>query len=94
MAGLCTSSQLELCPLPPHPPLQVIAQLELWNERNTSRYEKKVYVLPKHLDEKVRLRRRTAAPPSPTASSLRTCPILTPHLCRSHSCLFRTYSKP
>eukprot|EP01023_Acetabularia_acetabulum_P062959 TRINITY_DN783_c0_g1_i1.p1 TRINITY_DN783_c0_g1~~TRINITY_DN783_c0_g1_i1.p1 ORF type:complete len:492 (+),score=137.04 TRINITY_DN783_c0_g1_i1:174-1649(+) len=32
---------------------QVIAQLELWNERNTDRYEKKVYVLPKHLDEKV-----------------------------------------
>jgi adenosylhomocysteinase len=32
---------------------QVIAQLELWNERATGRYEKKVYVLPKHLDEKV-----------------------------------------
>lgn len=32
----------------------MIAQLELWNEKNTSRYEKKVYVLPKHLDEKVR----------------------------------------
>ncbi|THG13685.1 hypothetical protein TEA_007424 [Camellia sinensis var. sinensis] len=32
---------------------QVIAQLELWNERNTGKYEKKVYVLPKHLDEKV-----------------------------------------
>ncbi|KAK9865679.1 hypothetical protein WJX84_008644 [Apatococcus fuscideae] len=32
---------------------QVIAQLELWNERNSGRYEKKVYVLPKHLDEKV-----------------------------------------
>jgi len=32
---------------------QVIAQLELWNERTTGRYEKKVYVLPKHLDEKV-----------------------------------------
>jgi adenosylhomocysteinase len=31
----------------------VIAQLELWNERNSGRYEKKVYVLPKHLDEKV-----------------------------------------
>ncbi len=30
---------------------QVIAQLELFG--NTSRYEKKVYVLPKHLDEKV-----------------------------------------
>ncbi|MGL4630501.1 MAG: adenosylhomocysteinase [Leadbetterella sp.] len=30
---------------------QTLAQLELWN--NTSAYEKKVYVLPKHLDEKV-----------------------------------------
>ena len=30
---------------------QVIAQIELWN--NSGRYEKKVYVLPKHLDEKV-----------------------------------------
>lgn len=30
---------------------QVLAQLELWN--NTDQYEKKVYVLPKHLDEKV-----------------------------------------
>jgi len=30
---------------------QVIAQLELWT--NTAKYEKKVYVLPKHLDEKV-----------------------------------------
>ena len=30
---------------------QVIAQIELFG--NTSRYEKKVYVLPKHLDEKV-----------------------------------------
>ncbi|GAQ80541.1 S-adenosylhomocysteine hydrolase [Klebsormidium nitens] len=32
---------------------QVIAQLELWNERTSGKYEKKVYVLPKHLDEKV-----------------------------------------
>jgi len=32
---------------------QAIAQLELWNERTTGKYEKKVYVLPKHLDEKV-----------------------------------------
>ena len=32
---------------------QSIAQLELWNERDTGKYEKKVYVLPKHLDEKV-----------------------------------------
>jgi len=32
---------------------QVVAQLELWNERKTARYERKVYVLPKHLDEKV-----------------------------------------
>jgi adenosylhomocysteinase len=30
---------------------QVLAQIELWN--HTDRYEKKVYVLPKHLDEKV-----------------------------------------
>jgi adenosylhomocysteinase len=30
---------------------QVIAQIELFN--NTSTYEKKVYILPKHLDEKV-----------------------------------------
>tara|TARA_B100000945_G_scaffold319744_1_gene327702 strand:+ start:296 stop:1585 length:1290 start_codon:yes stop_codon:yes gene_type:complete len=30
---------------------QVIAQIELWN--NYKQYEKKVYVLPKHLDEKV-----------------------------------------
>ena len=30
---------------------QVIAQIELWN--NFEKYEKKVYVLPKHLDEKV-----------------------------------------
>ncbi|CAL5054957.1 unnamed protein product [Urochloa decumbens] len=32
---------------------QVIAQLELWKERSSGKYEKKVYVLPKHLDEKV-----------------------------------------
>jgi len=32
---------------------QCIAQLELWNERKTGKYDKKVYVLPKHLDEKV-----------------------------------------
>jgi adenosylhomocysteinase len=30
---------------------QVIAQIELWN--NPDKYENKVYVLPKHLDEKV-----------------------------------------
>jgi len=30
---------------------QVMAQIELWN--NYTKYEKKVYVLPKHLDEKV-----------------------------------------
>jgi adenosylhomocysteinase len=30
---------------------QVIAQIELF--KNTSSYEKKVYILPKHLDEKV-----------------------------------------
>ena len=32
---------------------QCIAQLELWNERKSGKYDKKVYVLPKHLDEKV-----------------------------------------
>ena len=30
---------------------QVLAQIELWN--NSSKYERKVYTLPKHLDEKV-----------------------------------------
>jgi len=30
---------------------QVIAQIELWN--NSDKYQKKIYVLPKHLDEKV-----------------------------------------
>ena len=30
---------------------QVIAQIELWN--NSEKYKKQVYVLPKHLDEKV-----------------------------------------
>ena len=34
---------------------QVIAQLELWNEKTTGKYDKKVYILPKHLDEKVGL---------------------------------------
>jgi len=32
---------------------QVLAQIELWKERNTGKYENKVYVLPKVLDEKV-----------------------------------------
>jgi len=32
---------------------QVVAQLDLWKERDTKKYEKKVYVLPKLLDEKV-----------------------------------------
>jgi adenosylhomocysteinase len=32
---------------------QVVAQLELWKEKETKKYERKVYVLPKHLDEKV-----------------------------------------
>jgi len=32
---------------------QVVAQMELWNERKSKKYENKVYVLPKHLDEKV-----------------------------------------
>ena len=30
---------------------QTLAQLELWN--NSDKYENKVYMLPKHLDEKV-----------------------------------------
>lgn len=30
---------------------QTLAQMELWN--NSASYENKVYVLPKHLDEKV-----------------------------------------
>jgi adenosylhomocysteinase len=30
---------------------QTLAQIELWS--NSSNYENKVYVLPKHLDEKV-----------------------------------------
>ncbi|KAI6693380.1 hypothetical protein NL676_021090 [Syzygium grande] len=33
--------------------IHAIAQLELWMERDTGKYEKKVCVLPKHLDEKV-----------------------------------------
>jgi len=36
---------------------QVVAQMELWNERSSStkqgKYKNQVYVLPKHLDEKV-----------------------------------------
>jgi adenosylhomocysteinase len=32
---------------------QTVAQVELWNDRFTKKYENKVYVLPKHLDEKV-----------------------------------------
>jgi len=32
---------------------QVVAQLEIWKEKDTKKYDKKVYVLPKHLDEKV-----------------------------------------
>ena len=32
---------------------QVMAQIELWE--NNNKYEKDVYVLPKHLDEKVAL---------------------------------------
>lgn len=32
---------------------QVLAQMELWAERSTGKYDKAVYVLPKHLDEEV-----------------------------------------
>jgi adenosylhomocysteinase len=32
---------------------QVMAQIELWQSRGTGKYKNEVYVLPKHLDEKV-----------------------------------------
>ncbi len=32
---------------------QTLAQIELWKERSSGKYTNKVYVLPKHLDEKV-----------------------------------------
>lgn len=32
---------------------QTLAQIELWTNRNSGKYENKVYKLPKHLDEKV-----------------------------------------
>jgi len=32
---------------------QVVAQIELWNNRTTGKFDKQVYTLPKHLDEKV-----------------------------------------
>jgi len=32
---------------------QVVAQLEIWKEKGTKKYENRVYVLPKALDEKV-----------------------------------------
>jgi len=32
---------------------QAVAQLDLWAEKTSGKYENKVYVLPKHLDEKV-----------------------------------------
>jgi adenosylhomocysteinase len=32
---------------------QTLAQLELWQNRGNGKYENKVYMLPKHLDEKV-----------------------------------------
>lgn len=32
---------------------QVMAQLELWNSKGSGKYQNQVYVLPKHLDEKV-----------------------------------------
>ena len=34
---------------------QVMAQLELWNNKTTGKYKKQVYLLPKELDEKVAL---------------------------------------
>jgi adenosylhomocysteinase len=32
---------------------QTLAQIELWQNRQTGKYQRKVYTLPKHLDEKV-----------------------------------------
>jgi adenosylhomocysteinase len=32
---------------------QTLAQLEIWENRNNNKYENKVYMLPKHLDEEV-----------------------------------------
>ena len=32
---------------------QVLAQMELWGNRDNDTYETKVYMLPKHLDEEV-----------------------------------------
>ena len=32
---------------------QVLAQIELWSERDSGKYSRQVYVLPKHLDEQV-----------------------------------------
>jgi adenosylhomocysteinase len=32
---------------------QTVAQLDLWETRNSGKYEREVYTLPKHLDEKV-----------------------------------------
>ncbi|MBT7943936.1 MAG: adenosylhomocysteinase, partial [Alphaproteobacteria bacterium] len=32
---------------------QVLAQIELWANNKDGQYEREVYVLPKHLDEKV-----------------------------------------
>merc|ERR1712097_111408 len=48
---------------------QALAQLELWTNKDSGKYENKVYVLPKHLDEKVaRLHLKSlepTLPPSP-----------------------------
>jgi adenosylhomocysteinase len=32
---------------------QTLAQIEIYTNRDTGKYKKEVYVLPKHLDEKV-----------------------------------------
>jgi adenosylhomocysteinase len=32
---------------------QTLAQIEMWTNKNNDKYSNKVYVLPKHLDEKV-----------------------------------------
>ncbi|KAJ6371598.1 hypothetical protein OIU77_002001 [Salix suchowensis] len=53
MHGLETFPGVKRITIKPQTDRWVIAQLELWNEKASGKYEKKVYVLPKHLDEKV-----------------------------------------
>ncbi|KAK6161683.1 hypothetical protein DH2020_005064 [Rehmannia glutinosa] len=53
MLGLENYPGVKRITIKPQTDRWVIAQLELWKEKSTGKYEKKVYVLPKHLDEKV-----------------------------------------